>query len=100
VEESARPTKILPIIDSRDKGKGILQEPQPVKKIKRRDQGEDQIARDEELARQIEAEERALYEKEQREREAQEEAFDAVLREEFSNVQALLAARLQEEERE
>ncbi|GKE83102.1 hypothetical protein Tco_1553102, partial [Tanacetum coccineum] len=64
VEESARPTKILPVIDPRDKGK----------------------------------------EKEQRE--AQEEVSNAVLREEFNNVQArldadaLLAARLQEEERE
>ncbi|GKG27821.1 hypothetical protein Tco_0406148 [Tanacetum coccineum] len=54
----------------------------------------------------MEAEERSFYEKEQRERAAQEEASNAVLREEFDNIQAridenaLLAARLQEEERE
>ncbi|GJR52541.1 hypothetical protein Tco_1403062 [Tanacetum coccineum] len=78
--------------------------PEPVKKIKRRDQGEDQIARHKELARQMKAKERALYEKEQTKRAAQEEASNAVLREEFNNIQArmdadaLLAARLQEEE--
>ncbi|GJW02744.1 hypothetical protein Tco_1561600 [Tanacetum coccineum] len=93
-----------PTISAKDKGKGILQEPEPVKKIKRRDQGEDQIAKDEELARQMKAKERALYKKEQTKRAAQEEAFNAVFREEFNNVQArmdadaLLAARLQEEE--
>ncbi|GJV02629.1 hypothetical protein Tco_1336198 [Tanacetum coccineum] len=75
-------------------------------KIKRRDQGEDQIVMDEELARQIKAKKIALYEKEQREREVQEEVSNVVLREEFDNVQArldadaLLAARLQEEESE
>ncbi|GKA06684.1 hypothetical protein Tco_0685908 [Tanacetum coccineum] len=61
---------------------------------------------DEELAFKLHAEEQVELERMQRERVAQEEASSAVLREEFDDVQAridadaLLAARLQEEERE
>ncbi|GKB76730.1 hypothetical protein Tco_0943625 [Tanacetum coccineum] len=63
-------------------------------------------AQDQEQPQQIKAKKIALYEKEQREREVQEEVSNVVLREEFDNVQArldadaLLAARLQEEESE
>ncbi|GJY43840.1 hypothetical protein Tco_0432053 [Tanacetum coccineum] len=55
VEDSSRPVrsittlKPLPSIDPKDKGKGILVEEERIK-IKRKDQGIDQIKRDEELA--------------------------------------------------
>ncbi|GKC56152.1 hypothetical protein Tco_1083750 [Tanacetum coccineum] len=64
VEDSSRPMrsitalKPLPSIDPKDKGKGILVEEEPVK-IKRNDQGIDQIKRDEELAHKLHKEELA-----------------------------------------
>ncbi|GJR46925.1 hypothetical protein Tco_1315028, partial [Tanacetum coccineum] len=64
VEDSSRPVrsittlKPLPSIDPKDKGKGILVEEEPVK-IKRKDQGIDQIERDEELAHKLHKEELA-----------------------------------------
>ncbi|GKE70429.1 hypothetical protein Tco_1528501, partial [Tanacetum coccineum] len=80
-EESARPTRILPTIDPKDKGKGIMQEPEkpPKNPIKA------QIAR---------------------ERATKQEAKDAALIEQMEDIQArmdadeLLAERLQQEERE
>nr|GEW54607.1 hypothetical protein [Tanacetum cinerariifolium] len=54
VDDSTRPIKSittlqpLPTIDPKDKGKGILQEPEHVKKTKKRDQ--DQIERDDQAA--------------------------------------------------
>ncbi|GKC14312.1 hypothetical protein Tco_1011094 [Tanacetum coccineum] len=102
VEESARSTKILPTIDPKDKGKGIMQEPEKPPKNPRKAQ----IQMDEELAMRLQEEEKAELEKMQRERAAQEEASNAALIAEFDDVQArmdadaLLAARLQEEERE
>ncbi|GJU59781.1 putative endopeptidase, NLPC/P60 domain, LRAT-like domain protein [Tanacetum coccineum] len=66
----------------------------------------DVVKLDEELAFKLHAEEQVELERMQRERVAQGEASSAVLREEFDDVQAridadaLLAARLQEEERE
>ncbi|GKB97388.1 putative ribonuclease H-like domain-containing protein [Tanacetum coccineum] len=102
VEESARSTKILPTIDPKDKGKGIMQEPEKPPKNPRKAQ----IQMDEELAMKLHEEENVELEKMQRERAAQEEASNAALIAEFDDVQArmdadaLLAARLQEEERE
>ncbi|GJY65573.1 hypothetical protein Tco_0467811 [Tanacetum coccineum] len=102
VEESARSTKILPTIDPKDKGKGIMQEPEKPPKNPRKAQ----IQMDEELAMRLHEEEKAELERMQRERAAQEEASNAALIAEFDDVQArmdadaLLAARLQEEERE
>ncbi|GKD80984.1 hypothetical protein Tco_1347823 [Tanacetum coccineum] len=101
VEESARSTIILPAIDPKDKGKGIMQEPEkpPKNPIKA------QIQRDAEIAQRLFEEEKAKLETMQRERAAQEEASNASLIVEFNDVQAridadaLLAARLQEEER-
>ncbi|GJY22765.1 putative ribonuclease H-like domain-containing protein [Tanacetum coccineum] len=64
VEDSSRPVrsittlKPLPSIDPKDKGKGILVEEETVK-IKRKDQGIDQIERDEELAYKLHKEELA-----------------------------------------
>ncbi|GKD34575.1 hypothetical protein Tco_1250084, partial [Tanacetum coccineum] len=101
-EESARPTRILPTIDPKDKGKGIMQEPEKPPKNPRKAQ----IQMDEELAMRLHEEEKAALERMQRDRAAQEEASNAALTAEFDDVQArmdadaLLAARLQEEERE
>ncbi|GJS68506.1 hypothetical protein Tco_0683071, partial [Tanacetum coccineum] len=64
IEDSSRPVrsittlKPLPSIDLKDKGKGILVEEEPVK-IKRKDQGIDQIEREEEFAHKLHEEELA-----------------------------------------
>ncbi|GKC35419.1 hypothetical protein Tco_1047803 [Tanacetum coccineum] len=62
VEESARSTTILPTIDPKDKGKGIMQEPEkpPKNPIKA------QIQRDAEIAQRLFEEEQAQFEREQR----------------------------------
>ncbi|GKB93029.1 hypothetical protein Tco_0979166, partial [Tanacetum coccineum] len=86
VDESARPTTILPTIDPKDKCKGIMQEPKkpPKNPIKA------QIQRDAEIAQ----------------RAAEQKAKDVALIEQMEDVQAridadvLLAERLQQEERE
>ncbi|GKE71476.1 hypothetical protein Tco_1529548 [Tanacetum coccineum] len=60
VEYSSRPArsiltlKPLPIIDPKDKDKGVLQEPEPAKKMAKSDFDAAQIARDAEIARQLE----------------------------------------------
>ncbi|GKB94529.1 hypothetical protein Tco_0980666 [Tanacetum coccineum] len=59
VEDSSRPTrstltlKPLPTIDLKDKGKSVLEEPEPAKKMTRSDFDAAQIARDAEIARQL-----------------------------------------------
>ncbi|GJT38222.1 hypothetical protein Tco_0938087 [Tanacetum coccineum] len=109
-EESSRPTiilptarltRILPTIDLKAKGKGIMQEPEKPPKYPRKAQ----IQMDEELAIRLHEEEKVALERMQRDRAAQE-ASTAALTIEFDDVQArmdadaLLAARLPEEERE
>ncbi|GKE71589.1 hypothetical protein Tco_1529661 [Tanacetum coccineum] len=95
----------LPIIDPKDKGKGVVVEKEHMK-IKRRDQGDLQIQADVELAQRLHEEELAELEKRQKERVAQEEASMAALYEEYDTIQAsidvdaLFAAKLQQEERE
>ncbi|GJR23152.1 hypothetical protein Tco_0971679 [Tanacetum coccineum] len=93
-------TTTVPSQKSKDKGKAIMIEPEkPLKK-------KDQIELDDELAREIEAEEQAELERIQKERAAQEEASRAAIYEEWDNEQAImeadfkLAANLQENERE
>ncbi|GJS92826.1 hypothetical protein Tco_0799794 [Tanacetum coccineum] len=60
VEDSSRPArsiltlKPLPIIDPKDKGKCVLQEPEPAKKMPKSDFDAAQIAKDAEIARQLE----------------------------------------------
>ncbi|GJX87169.1 hypothetical protein Tco_0339183 [Tanacetum coccineum] len=99
-EESARPTRILPTIAPKDKGKGIMQEPEkpPKNPIKA------QIQRDAKIAQRLFEEEQAQFEREQRiakERAAEQEAKDAVLIEQMEDIQAridadeLLAKRIQ-----
>ncbi|GKB16040.1 hypothetical protein Tco_0849963 [Tanacetum coccineum] len=105
VEDSSRlvrsitTLKPLPSIDPKDKGKGILVEEEPVK-IKRKDQGIDQIERDEELAHKLHEEELAKIARIQEEKAAQEEASSIAIMEMFDEVQAginadaLFAAKL------
>ncbi|GJV40810.1 hypothetical protein Tco_1419250 [Tanacetum coccineum] len=90
----------VPSQKSKDKGKAMMIEPKmPLKK-------KDQIELDEELKREIKAEEQAELERIQKERAAQEEASRAAIYEEWDNEQAMmeadyeLAANLQENERE
>ncbi|GJY46025.1 hypothetical protein Tco_0435088 [Tanacetum coccineum] len=95
----------LPTIDPKDKGKGVLVKEEPVK-IKKKDQGDLQIQADAELAQRLHEEELAELERRQKERVAQEEASMAALYEEYDTIQAsidvdaLFAAKLQQEERE
>ncbi|GJT58042.1 hypothetical protein Tco_0993096 [Tanacetum coccineum] len=85
VEESARSTTILPTIDPKHKGKGIMQEPEkPPKNLRKA-----QIQMDEELAMRLFKEEQAQFEREQRiarERAAEQEAKDAALIEQMEDV--------------
>nr|GFA27296.1 hypothetical protein [Tanacetum cinerariifolium] len=62
--------KPLPTIDPKDKGKGVLEEPESAKKITKSDFEAAQIARDEEIARTLEVELQAVVERE-RQREEQ-----------------------------
>ncbi|GJU74724.1 hypothetical protein Tco_1266129 [Tanacetum coccineum] len=105
VEEEPRRATLVPIVQSQDKGKSKIVEPEPTPK----NPINAQIQMDEEIAQRLFEEDQAQFEREQmisRERAAKQEAKDAALIAEFDNVQArmkadaLLAARLQEEERE
>ncbi|GJT55539.1 hypothetical protein Tco_0990593 [Tanacetum coccineum] len=109
VEDSSRPIRSittlqpLPTIDPKDKGKGILQETEPVEKTKKKVQGDAQIERDAEVALRLQAE---LDEELRVERERQEEASKVAIAEMFDEVQARidadyeLAARMTQEEQE
>ncbi|GKC86695.1 hypothetical protein Tco_1147344 [Tanacetum coccineum] len=105
VEEEPRRATPVPIVQIQDKGKGKMVEPEPTPKnpIKA------PIARDAEIAQRLFEEEQAQFEKEQRivrEKATEQEAKDAALIDQMEDVQAridadaLLAARLQEQERE
>ncbi|GJR31945.1 hypothetical protein Tco_1108177 [Tanacetum coccineum] len=87
-----------PKINAKDKGKGIMQEPEksPKNPVKA------QIQLDKELALRLHAKKQAKLERMQRERDIQEGASNAILREEFDDVQTRMDAdgMLQEEERE
>ncbi|GKD81407.1 hypothetical protein Tco_1348246 [Tanacetum coccineum] len=98
----------LPTINPKDKGKGVLvkEEPEKLKKVKRRDQGLAQIESDAELAQRLHEEELAELDRAQKEIQKQEEATNAALAEEFDEIQARmdadheLAVRLTHEEQE
>ncbi|GKB05108.1 hypothetical protein Tco_0833303 [Tanacetum coccineum] len=85
--------------------KSVLEEPEPAKNMNRSDFDAAQIARDVEIARQLQVDLQAEVE---REREMEEEASKAAIAETYHEVQAgmglmqmlLLAAKLQQEERE
>ncbi|GJT16984.1 hypothetical protein Tco_0875690 [Tanacetum coccineum] len=109
VEDSSRPKrsiltlKPLLTIDPKDKGKSILEEPEPAMKMTRSDFDAAHIARDAEIARQLQVD---LQTEVERERQMEEEASKAVIAEMYDEVQAgidadaLFAAKLQQEERE
>ncbi|GJV35358.1 putative ribonuclease H-like domain-containing protein [Tanacetum coccineum] len=84
-------------LDPKDKGKGIMQEPEKPVKVK----GKDQIAFDEEVARRLEAQMQAEYEEEERVARQREEEDNLIS---WDNTQAMmeadyeLAQRLQAEE--
>ncbi|GKC58703.1 hypothetical protein Tco_1086301 [Tanacetum coccineum] len=108
-KDSSRPArsvltlKPLPTIDPKDKGKGVLEEPEPAKKMTKSDFDAAQIARDAEISRQLEVDLQAEVE---RERQKEEEASKAAIAEMYDEVQAgidadaLITAKLQQEERE
>ncbi|GJW08059.1 putative ribonuclease H-like domain-containing protein [Tanacetum coccineum] len=93
--------KPLPSIDLKDKGKGVLEEPEPAKKMTRSDFDAAQVARDAEVARQLEVELQADVE---RERQREEQAFMDYIANLYDEVQARidadheLAVRLTHEE--
>ncbi|GJY30181.1 hypothetical protein Tco_0413676 [Tanacetum coccineum] len=109
VEDSSRPIRSittlqpLPTIDPKDKGKGILQETEPVEKTKKKVQGDAQIERDAEVVLRLQAE---LDEELRVERERQDEASKVAIAAMFDEVQARidvdyeLAARMIQEEQE
>ncbi|GJS06295.1 hypothetical protein Tco_0363091 [Tanacetum coccineum] len=109
IEDSSRPErsiltlKPLPTIDPKDKGKSVLEEPEPTKKMTRSDFDAAQIARDAEIARQLQVDLQAEVE---RERQREEEASKTAIAEMYDEVQAgidadaLFVANLQQEERE
>ncbi|GKC02864.1 hypothetical protein Tco_0994474 [Tanacetum coccineum] len=109
IKDSSRPArsiltlKPLPIIDLKDKGKSVLEELEPAKKMTRSDFDAAQITRDAEIARQLQVDLQAEVE---RERQREEEASKAAIAETYDEVQAgidadaLFAAKLQQEERE
>ncbi|GJU27452.1 hypothetical protein Tco_1166073 [Tanacetum coccineum] len=73
VEDSSRPArsiltlKPLPIINPKDKGKGVLQEPEPIKKMAKSDFDAAQIARDAKISRQLEVDWQAEEERKSKE---------------------------------
>ncbi|GJX28108.1 putative ribonuclease H-like domain-containing protein [Tanacetum coccineum] len=109
VEDSSRPArsvltlKPLPTINPKDKGKCVLEKPEPAKKVTRSDFDAAQIARDSEVSKQLELE---LQAKVERERQREEEASKAAIAKMYDEVQTgidadvLFAAKLQQEERE
>ncbi|GJT99844.1 hypothetical protein Tco_1110183 [Tanacetum coccineum] len=109
IKDSSRPArsiltlKPLPTIDPKDKGKSVLEEPKPAKKMTRSDFDAAQIARDTEIARQLQVDLQAEVE---REIQREEEASKAAIVETYDEVQAridvdaLFVAKLQQEERE
>ncbi|GJS72924.1 hypothetical protein Tco_0705765 [Tanacetum coccineum] len=86
-------------LDPKDKGKGIMQEPEKLVKVK----GKDKIAFDEEVARRLEAQMQVEYEEEERVSRQREEDDNLIS---WDNTQAMmeadyeLARRLQAEEQE
>nr|GEU29649.1 reverse transcriptase domain-containing protein [Tanacetum cinerariifolium] len=112
IEDSSNPVrsiltlKPLLTIDPKDKGKGVLEEPEHIKKMTRSDLDAAQIAKDAEVARLVYEEELAKLEREKEKRQREEEASKAAIAEMYDEVQAgieadaLFAAKLQQEERE
>ncbi|GJZ05192.1 ribonuclease H-like domain-containing protein [Tanacetum coccineum] len=89
VEEEPRRATPVPTVQSQDKGKGKMVEPEPTPKNLRKAQ----IQMDEELAQRLFEEEQAQFEKEQRiarEKAAEQEAKDAALIEQMEDARFLV----------
>ncbi|GKE11293.1 hypothetical protein Tco_1414844, partial [Tanacetum coccineum] len=109
IEDSTRPVRSittlqpLPTINPKDKGKGILQETEPVEKTKKKVQGDAQIERDAEVALRLQSE---LDEELRVERERQKQASKVAIAEMFDEVQERIdidyeiAARMTHKEQE
>ncbi|GJZ41581.1 hypothetical protein Tco_0588467 [Tanacetum coccineum] len=95
VEKSDRPArsvltlKPLPIIDPKYKGKCVLEDPDPAKKMTKSDFDVAQVARDEEVARQVKVEWQAKVE---RERQREEEASMDYIANLYDEVQVRIDA--------
>nr|GEY53545.1 hypothetical protein [Tanacetum cinerariifolium] len=112
IEDSSRPArsiltlKPLPTIDPKEKGKGVLEEPKPAKKMIKSDLDAAQITKDAKVARLIYEEELVELEREKEKKQRDEEASKAAIAEMYDEVQAgiqadaLFAAKLQQEKRE
>nr|GEU51091.1 retrovirus-related Pol polyprotein from transposon TNT 1-94 [Tanacetum cinerariifolium] len=81
--------KPLPTIDTKDKGKGVLEEPESAKKMTKSDFDAAQIARYEEIARQLEVKLQAEVE---RERQREEQASMDYIENLYDEVQARIDA--------
>ncbi|GKE57266.1 hypothetical protein Tco_1496451 [Tanacetum coccineum] len=81
--------KPLPTIDHKDKGKGVLEEPELAKKMTKSDFDAAQVARDEEVARKLEVEWQAKVE---RERQREEQATMDYIANLYDDVQARIDA--------
>nr|GEX46293.1 putative ribonuclease H-like domain-containing protein [Tanacetum cinerariifolium] len=94
IEDSLSPTrsiltlKPLPTIDPKDKGKGVLKEPEPAKKTTRSDLDAAQMAKDAEVARLVYEEESTELKREKEKRQREEEAFMAAIAEMYDKVQS------------
>nr|GFD20310.1 hypothetical protein [Tanacetum cinerariifolium] len=92
IEDSLRPArsiltlKPLLTIDLKDKGKGVLEEPEPEKKMTRSDLDVAQIAKDAEVARLVYEEELAELKREKEKRHREEEASKAAIAEMYDEV--------------
>nr|GEW06664.1 hypothetical protein [Tanacetum cinerariifolium] len=78
--------------DLDDKDKGVLEEPDPTKKMTRSDLDAAQIVKDAELTRLVYEEELAELEREKEKRQKEEEASKAVIAEMYDEVQARIEA--------
>nr|GEX05174.1 hypothetical protein [Tanacetum cinerariifolium] len=84
--------KPLPTIDPKEKGKGVLKEPEPAKKMTRSDLDVAQIAKDTEVARLAYEEELAELEREKEKRQREEETSKAAIPKMYDEVQAGIEA--------
>nr|GEY04507.1 hypothetical protein [Tanacetum cinerariifolium] len=112
IKDSSRPArsiltlKPLPTIDPKEKGKGVLEEPEPAKKMTRSDLDAAQIAKDAKVARLVYEEELAQLERKKERRHREEVASKVAIAKIYDEIQAgievdeLFAAKLQQEERE
>nr|GEU78014.1 hypothetical protein [Tanacetum cinerariifolium] len=100
IEDTSRPArsiltlKPLSTIDLKDKGKGVLEEPKPAKKMTKSDLDAAQIAKDAEVSRLVYEEELAELEREKEKRQMEEEASKAAIAEMYDERAKFLAGTI------